>query len=145
VVTVNAPRIAVDPQIRFGKPVIEGTRVPVSRVVGAFGGETPPLQRTATCATKCIPPAFRPDPSPRESGRYTSYVVNRGRDGPPPPGGNLTGVSGIWRDIEKARSRAGRQAAPRGSSFAERELPESEALRFEGQAEAELGIFYMGN
>ncbi|MGD0011415.1 MAG: DUF433 domain-containing protein [Terriglobia bacterium] len=28
--TLVAPRIAVDPLIRFGKPVIEGTRVPVS-------------------------------------------------------------------------------------------------------------------
>jgi len=33
--TLIAPRITVDPQIRFGKPVIEGTRVPVSVVVGA--------------------------------------------------------------------------------------------------------------
>ena len=33
--TLIAPRIAVDPQVRFGKPVIEGTRVPVSVVVGA--------------------------------------------------------------------------------------------------------------
>ncbi len=30
-----APRIAVDPAVRFGKPVIEGTRVPVAIVVGA--------------------------------------------------------------------------------------------------------------
>ena len=33
--TLIAPRIAVDPQVRFGKPVIEGTRVPVGTVVGA--------------------------------------------------------------------------------------------------------------
>ena len=33
--TVIAPRIAVDPQVHSGKPVIEGTRVPVSVVVGA--------------------------------------------------------------------------------------------------------------
>jgi uncharacterized protein (DUF433 family) len=33
--TLIAPRIAVDPQIRSGKPVIEGTRVPVSVIVGA--------------------------------------------------------------------------------------------------------------
>ena len=26
---VIAPRISADPQVRFGKPVIEGTRVPV--------------------------------------------------------------------------------------------------------------------
>ena len=29
-----APRIAVDPNVRFGKPVIEGTRVPVDVLVG---------------------------------------------------------------------------------------------------------------
>jgi uncharacterized protein (DUF433 family) len=29
-----APHIVVDPEIRFGKPVIEGTRVPVAIVVG---------------------------------------------------------------------------------------------------------------
>jgi uncharacterized protein (DUF433 family) len=28
-----APRIIVDPEIRFGKPVIEGTRVPVELVI----------------------------------------------------------------------------------------------------------------
>lgn len=33
--TVIAPRIAADPQVHSGKPVIEGTRVPVSVVVGA--------------------------------------------------------------------------------------------------------------
>ena len=33
--TLIAPRVAVDPLIRFGKPVIEGTRVPVSVIVGA--------------------------------------------------------------------------------------------------------------
>lgn len=33
--TVIAPRVSVDPEIQFGKPVIEGTRVPVSVVVGA--------------------------------------------------------------------------------------------------------------
>jgi uncharacterized protein (DUF433 family) len=33
-----APRIVVDPEIRFGKPVIEGTRVPVELVVGKLGG-----------------------------------------------------------------------------------------------------------
>jgi uncharacterized protein (DUF433 family) len=30
-----APRITVDSEVRFGKPVIEGTRVPVAVVVGA--------------------------------------------------------------------------------------------------------------
>mgnify|MGYP001098694200 CR=1 FL=1 len=39
--TVIAPRIAVDPQVHSGKPVIEGTRVPVSVVVGAVAaGDT---------------------------------------------------------------------------------------------------------
>jgi uncharacterized protein (DUF433 family) len=33
--TIIATRIAVDPLIRFGKPVIQGTRVPVSVIVGA--------------------------------------------------------------------------------------------------------------
>jgi uncharacterized protein (DUF433 family) len=33
--TVIAPRITVDPDLQAGKPVIEGTRVPVSVVVGA--------------------------------------------------------------------------------------------------------------
>ena len=37
-----ARRIAVDPEVRFGKPVIEGTRVPVAIVVGAVAaGDTP--------------------------------------------------------------------------------------------------------
>ncbi len=37
-----APRITVDSEVRFGKPVIEGTRVPVSVVVGAVAaGDTP--------------------------------------------------------------------------------------------------------
>ena len=34
--TVIAPRIAVDSEVCFGKPVIEGTRVPVSVVVGSI-------------------------------------------------------------------------------------------------------------
>jgi len=29
-----APRITVDKEVRFGKPVIKGTRVPVSLIVG---------------------------------------------------------------------------------------------------------------
>ncbi len=33
--TLIAPRIGVDPEVRFGKPVIAGTRVPVSVIVGA--------------------------------------------------------------------------------------------------------------
>ncbi len=33
-----APGIVVDPQIRFGKPVIKGTRVPVELVVGKLAG-----------------------------------------------------------------------------------------------------------
>ena len=39
--TLIAPRITVDTQIRFGKPVIEGTRVPVSVVVGAVAAGDP--------------------------------------------------------------------------------------------------------
>ena len=33
-----APRVIVDSEIRFGKPVIEGTRVPVELIVGKLGG-----------------------------------------------------------------------------------------------------------
>jgi uncharacterized protein (DUF433 family) len=33
-----APHIVVDEKIRFGKPVIEGTRVPVDLVVGKLAG-----------------------------------------------------------------------------------------------------------
>jgi uncharacterized protein (DUF433 family) len=33
-----APRIVVDETIRFGKPVIKGTRVPVELVVAKLGG-----------------------------------------------------------------------------------------------------------
>ena len=32
------PRIAIDPRTQHGKPVILGTRVPVSRVVGGLAG-----------------------------------------------------------------------------------------------------------
>jgi uncharacterized protein (DUF433 family) len=31
-------RIVVDPKIQHGKPVIRGTRVPVSRIVGGLAG-----------------------------------------------------------------------------------------------------------
>ena len=36
--TQIAPRIVVDPQVRFGRPVIEGTRVPVELLVGKLAG-----------------------------------------------------------------------------------------------------------
>jgi uncharacterized protein (DUF433 family) len=36
-----APRIIVDPQIRFGKPVIKGTRVPVALVLAELAGGHP--------------------------------------------------------------------------------------------------------
>jgi hypothetical protein len=39
--TLIAPRIAVDRLTRFGKPAIEGTRVPVSVVVGAMAAADP--------------------------------------------------------------------------------------------------------
>lgn len=32
------PRISVDESIRFGRPVIEGTRVPVDLVIGKLAG-----------------------------------------------------------------------------------------------------------
>jgi uncharacterized protein (DUF433 family) len=37
-VTEIAPRIVVDPAIRFGKPVIQGTRVPVELVIAKLAG-----------------------------------------------------------------------------------------------------------
>jgi uncharacterized protein (DUF433 family) len=33
-----APRVVVDPAVRFGKPVIKGTRVPVEVVIGKLAG-----------------------------------------------------------------------------------------------------------
>jgi len=33
-----APRITIDEKIRFGKPVIKGTRVPVDLVIGKLAG-----------------------------------------------------------------------------------------------------------
>jgi len=33
-----APRIVVDEKVRFGKPVIKGTRVPVELVLGKLAG-----------------------------------------------------------------------------------------------------------
>jgi len=33
-----APRIVVDPDVRFGKPVIRGTRVPVQLVIAKLAG-----------------------------------------------------------------------------------------------------------
>jgi uncharacterized protein (DUF433 family) len=33
-----APRIVVDPAIRFGKPIIEGTRVPVDLLLARLSG-----------------------------------------------------------------------------------------------------------
>jgi uncharacterized protein (DUF433 family) len=33
-----APRISVDEKIRFGKPVITGTRVPVDLIIGKLAG-----------------------------------------------------------------------------------------------------------
>lgn len=36
--TEIAPRIVVDPTVRFGKPVIQGTRVPVDLVIAKLAG-----------------------------------------------------------------------------------------------------------
>lgn len=33
-----APRISIDEKVRFGKPVIKGTRVPVDLIIGKLGG-----------------------------------------------------------------------------------------------------------
>ncbi|MCX6617511.1 MAG: DUF433 domain-containing protein [Acidobacteria bacterium] len=40
--TEIAPRIVVDPQIRFGKPVIRGTRVPVHTIIAKLAGGMAP-------------------------------------------------------------------------------------------------------
>lgn len=39
-----APRIVVDPQVRFGKPVIQGTRVPIHVLVAKVAGGMTPEQ-----------------------------------------------------------------------------------------------------
>jgi uncharacterized protein (DUF433 family) len=31
-------RIVIDPEIQHGKPIIKGTRIPVSRIIGGFAG-----------------------------------------------------------------------------------------------------------
>ena len=33
-----APRIAIDEKVRFGRPVIKGTRVPVDLIIGKLAG-----------------------------------------------------------------------------------------------------------
>jgi uncharacterized protein (DUF433 family) len=33
-----APRITIDERVRFGKPVIKGTRVPVELIIGKLAG-----------------------------------------------------------------------------------------------------------
>jgi uncharacterized protein (DUF433 family) len=33
-----APRISIDQKVRFGKPVIKGTRVPVDLIIGKLAG-----------------------------------------------------------------------------------------------------------
>lgn len=42
-----ASRITVDPEVAFGKPVIQGTRVPVALVVGKLAGGMTVEQVTA--------------------------------------------------------------------------------------------------
>ncbi len=37
-----APRIVVDPEVRFGRPVIKGTRVPVEILVGKLSAGMSP-------------------------------------------------------------------------------------------------------
>lgn len=39
--TLIAPRISVDPEVRFGKPVIAGSRVPVGVIVRAVAAGDP--------------------------------------------------------------------------------------------------------
>jgi len=33
-----APRISIDKKVRFGKPVIKGTRIPVDLIIGKLAG-----------------------------------------------------------------------------------------------------------
>lgn len=40
--TEIAPRMVVDPGVRFGKPVIQGTRVPVDHIIGKLAGGMKP-------------------------------------------------------------------------------------------------------
>jgi len=40
--TEIAPRIVVDPGLRFGKPVIQGTRVPVHLIISKLAGGMKP-------------------------------------------------------------------------------------------------------
>ncbi|HUX85659.1 MAG TPA: DUF433 domain-containing protein, partial [Chloroflexota bacterium] len=35
------PRVVVDPDVHFGKPVIQGTRVPVEVIIGKLAGGMP--------------------------------------------------------------------------------------------------------
>jgi uncharacterized protein (DUF433 family) len=42
-----APGVVVDPAVRFGKPVIRGTRVPVELVVGKLAGGMAPEEVAA--------------------------------------------------------------------------------------------------
>ena len=36
-----SPRVVVDPDVHFGKPVIQGTRVPVEVIIGKLAGAMP--------------------------------------------------------------------------------------------------------
>lgn len=42
-----APRIVVDPEVRFGRPVIEGTRVPVDVLVAKLAAGMSPEEVSA--------------------------------------------------------------------------------------------------
>jgi uncharacterized protein (DUF433 family) len=39
-----APRVAVDPQIRFGQPVVKGTRVPIAVILDELAAGASPAE-----------------------------------------------------------------------------------------------------
>jgi uncharacterized protein (DUF433 family) len=63
--TLIAARISVDPLIRFGKPVIEGTRVPVRAKVGAVAAGDSWEDRAIRHFSRTPRSIHCPSPAPR--------------------------------------------------------------------------------